>query len=101
MQKEVGQLINKTWAPVPPEGRERLSRRRSGSQTASPTSKGRSTSHDSSTPRKGFPKKSLRTWFWVLALLVFALVGLALWPVRILYLTLRENSDERWKRTVL
>ena len=37
----------------------------------------------------------------LLVLLVIALFGLAIWPVRSLYLTLKENSDERWKRTVL
>jgi hypothetical protein len=55
----------------------------------------------SSATRKKVHAKSLGTWFWVGALFIIFAFGLAIWPLRRLYLTLKEKFDERCEGTVL
>ncbi len=56
----------------------------------------------SSTTRKDALANSVGTWFRLHVLfIIVAAVGLAIWPLRKLYLTLKEKFDERWDGTVL
>jgi len=56
----------------------------------------------SSTPRKDARAKFIGTWFRRRALFIIVVaVGLVIWPLRKLYLTLKEKFDERWDGTVL
>ena len=101
MQEKLDELINRNWAPIPPGFRQRRSLRRSSSLTSSPGSRPRPTSPDSSTARKEVRRKSFWSWFWVGALIIIVPFGFTLWPLRKLYLILKESFDERWERTVL
>ncbi len=56
----------------------------------------------SSTTRKDALANSVGTWFRLHALFIIVVaLGLAIWPMRKLYLTLKEKFDERWDGTVL
>jgi hypothetical protein len=74
-RKKQMNLTNKCWAPVLLGVREELS-------------------------PKEVRAKSVRTWFWV-AVFIIVPFGLATWPLRRLYLMLKEKFDEQWERTVL
>jgi hypothetical protein len=100
-EEEMNELTNKSWAPLPPGIRQRHSLQCSSSLTQSSASGRRRASLNSSTARKEVHRKFFKTWFWVGALLIVVAFGLALWPVRRLYLTLKEKFDERWEENVL
>ncbi len=101
MQGKMDELTNRKWAPVPPGLRQRGSLRRSSPLTSSPGSRPRSISPDSSTARKELRRKSFQSWFWVGALIIIVPFGFTLWPLRKLYLMMKERFDERWEGTVL
>jgi hypothetical protein len=95
------ELTSKNWAPLPPGFRQTRSLRCSSSLTPSPGSRPRPTSFDSSTAKKEVRWKSFQTWFWLGALFIFVPFGFTIWPLRKLYLILKERFDERWEGTVL
>ena len=82
------ELTNKSWVPVPSRSVRVGRPLEAGDGVSSKT-------------RKEVRTKSVRTWFWICVLFIIVVVGLALWPVRKLYLTLKEKIDERWRGTVL
>lgn len=97
----MNELTNRNWAPVPPGIRPRHSLQRSSSLTQSAASRRRPASPNSPITRNEFRRNFFKTWFWVCALFIVVAFGLALWPVRRLYLTLKEKFDERWEEKVL
>jgi hypothetical protein len=101
MQRKMDESTNENWAPTPPGFRQRRSLRCSSSLTQLAGSRPRPTSPDSSKARKEVRKKAFRTWFWVGAFVIIVPFGFAIWPLRKLYLMLKERFDERWEKTVL
>jgi hypothetical protein len=103
MQEKMEELPGKNWAPGLPGFRELRSLRYASALNPSPGSRPRPTSPDSSTARKKEVRwKSFQAWFWLGALfMIIVPIGFTIWPLRKLYLILKERFDERWEGTVL
>jgi hypothetical protein len=98
----MAEMINKGWVLMPKSVRQRPSDsvlRNCGSGHI--VLRLKANDGVCTTTGKELSTKSLKMWFWIGALIIIVALGFVLWPVRRLYLMMKEKYNERWKRAVL
>jgi hypothetical protein len=96
------EMTNKGWALAPTGIRQRLSNPAASNRgSGQPILRLEADDGVRTESREELSTKSVKTWFWIGALIIIVALGFILWPLRRFYLRMKEKHNGRWKRAVL